>query len=230
MKLYPENTLIIGDTHSPFEHKNYLEFCLEIGRRVKCGTVIHIGDLVDNHSISYHEHDPNGWSPMHEMQETDKHLADWFKAFPKVKLCRGNHDHLVDRKGKTAGLPQRAFKPYREIWNLPDGWEDDFSFTIGECRYTHGTQYSGRYGHVVAAQDSTTSVVIGHLHSVGGVQYIDTETTPKFGMCVGSGIDVKKYAFAYGKDFRYRPILGCGVTTDNGKYAQFFPMFNEASI
>ena len=96
-----ENVLVIGDTHIPFEHRNYLEFCREIQTRCKCATVVHIGDLVDNHSISYHEHDPDGWSPRHEMEETDKHLIPWFKAFPRLKLCRGNHDCLVDRKGKT---------------------------------------------------------------------------------------------------------------------------------
>ena len=100
--------LVIADCHIPFEQPGYLEFCLEIYNRCKCDIVVHIGDLVDNHAISYHEHDPDGWSPANEMKEVDNHLEDWFKAFPELYLCRGNHDNLVDRKGKTVGLPSRA--------------------------------------------------------------------------------------------------------------------------
>ena len=223
-KLKKENVLIIADTHLPFEHENYLDFCKEIQVRCKCGVVVHIGDLVDNHSISYHEHDPDGWSPEEEMVQADLHLKPWFKAFPEVKLCRGNHDALVDRKGKTVGLPKRCFREYREIWSLPRGWRDGFEFTIRGVLYKHGTGFSGKYAHVMAAERSRMATVIGHTHSSGGVEYLASSKDCIFGMNVGSGLDRKKYAFAYGKDFPRKPILGCGITTDNGKFAQFFPM------
>lgn len=63
-----KNVLIIGDTHMPFEHKHYLEFCVETKKKYKCNTILHIGDTVDLHSISYHEHDPNLWNPLEEMK------------------------------------------------------------------------------------------------------------------------------------------------------------------
>lgn len=208
----------------PFEHRNYLEFVKGIQRKCKCGTVVHIGDLVDNNSISYHEKDPEGMSPDAEMNETDKHLLVWYKAFPRLYLCRGNHDILVDRKRKTAHLPKRAFKPYRDIWNLPGGWEDGFEFIIDSVLYKHGTGFSGRYAHVTATERSRQSTVIGHTHASGGVEYLASSRDCIFGMQVGCGIDRKAYAFAYGKDFPRKPILGCGVVTDKGAYAQFFPM------
>ena len=219
-----DNVLVIGDTHIPFEKKGYLEFCLGIGERCKCNTVVHIGDLVDNNSISYFEKDPDGKSPEDEMKETDKHLKPWFKAFPKVKLCRGNHDRLVDRKGKTVGLPRRCFKSFRDIWNLPNTWVDDFEFQLNKVRYVHGTGYSGKYSHVQLSYISRQSAVMGHTHSTGGVEYTANMKSCVFGMNVGCGIDRKTYAFAYGKDFRRKPILGCGVVTDLGRFAQFFPM------
>jgi predicted phosphodiesterase len=223
--LYTENVLVIADTHIPFEHKNYLDFCLDVQKRCKCGTVVHIGDLVDNHAISYHEHDPNGKSPHDEMKEADKHLERWFKSFPKLRMCLGNHDRLVDRKAKTAGLPERAFLAFRDIWRLPKEWETDFEYKLYGVKYVHGTGYSGKQAHVQAAYDNRCSTVMGHLHSVGAVQYIDTsEKENIFGMNVGCGIDKRSYAFAYGKYFKFKPILGCGVVTDGGKYAQFFPM------
>jgi len=206
--------LIIGDTHIPFEKKGYIEFCVEIKKKWKCNKVVHIGDLVDNHSISYHEHDPDGLSPEDEMRLADEHLKAWYKAFPKVFLCRGNHDSLVDRKTRTSGLPSRVLRPFRDMWQLPNGWVDDWDFVIDDVLYKHGLGFSGRRPHALAAIDAGCSVVIGHLHSVLGMEYIFTDRSSKFGMSVGCGIDRRKYAFRYGKDMRYKPAIGCGVVIE----------------
>ena len=218
------NILVIGDTHIPFEHKDYLAFCKETEREYKCEEVVHIGDLVDNHSMSYHEHDPNGRSPKEEMEEADKHLKEWYDAFPSLSLCKGNHDRLVDRKSKTVGLPTRVFKPFREIWNLPASWKEDWFFIINNVLYKHGTGYSGKYPHIQAAHDNRMSTVIGHCHSVSGVEHSASDHDIIFGMSVGSGIDRKTYAMAYEKYFKSKPILSCGVVTDNGKNALVVPM------
>jgi len=223
-KLRKGNVLILGDTHLPFCHPNYLDFCKEIQQKCKCKEVVHIGDLVDNHSISYHEHDPNGWSPHDEMKATDKYLVEWFKAFPALSLTRGRHDSLVDRKSKTIGLPRRCFLPYREIWNLPRKWVDGFEFVIDGVLYKHGDGFSGKYAHVTAASRARMSTVIGHTHSYAGVEWEASEKDCIFGMAVGCGIARHKYAFAYGKDFPRKPIISCGVVTDNGENAQVFRM------
>jgi len=218
--------LVIADTHIPFEHKGYLSFIKRMAKACKPHTIVHIGDLVDNHAISYHEKDPNGLSPADEMNEADKHLKAWYKAFPHVLLCRGNHDRLVDRKCKTSGLPDRAFKNFRDIWNLPLGWTDGFCFDIKGVLYKHGTGHSGKYGHVQAAIDARQSAVIGHLHSTAGVEYMANEQDIIFGMCVGCGIDRKAYTFEYGRAFRRKPILGCGIVdySPKGTTATFVPM------
>jgi len=221
---HKDHVLVIADTHEPFCHPDYLDFCQSIQTRVKCKKVVHIGDLCDWHSISYHEHNPNGWSPEDEFKRVEKRLKLWFKAFPRLFLCRGNHDRLVDRKGKTAGLPERVFKPFREIWDLPKGWVDDFSFVIDGVIYQHGTGLSGDRAHMRAAILNRASTVIGHTHSTGAVEYTASEKDCIFGMNVGCGIDRKAYAFAYGKDFPKKPVLGCGVVTDRGRQAQFFKM------
>ena len=219
-----KNVLIIGDTHLPFEHRNYLDFCVQTKKEYGCKEIIHIGDLVDNHAISYHETDPNGMSADQEMKEADKHLKKWFKAFPKVKLCRGNHDRLVDRKSRTVGLPTRCFKPFRDIWNLPTGWEDDWFFIINKVLYKHGTGYSGKYPHIQAAHDNRMSTVVGHCHSVAGIEWTASDHDIIFGMSVGSGINRKTYAMAYEKYFKRKPILSCGVVLDDGQDALVVPM------
>ena len=215
---------MIGDTHIPFEVPGYLDFCLKIYKRCKCEKVIHIGDLVDLHSCSYYEHSPDGWSPTDEMREVDKHLKRWFQIFPELFITRGNHDSLISRKGKTAGLPKRCFKTYREIWNLPKGWKDGFSVELYGVHFEHGTGYSGDNAHLKAAYNNRQSTVIGHTHAQSAVGYIANEKDCIFGMNVGCGIHRKSYAFNYGKDFKKKPIVSCGVVTDKGKYAQVFPM------
>ena len=218
------NILIIGDTHIPFEKKGYLDFVVETKKRYKCSEIVHIGDLVDNHAISYHEVDCDGMSAEDEMREADKRLKNWFKAFPKVKMCRGNHDRMVDRKGKTSGLPKRVFKKFRDIWNLPKGWTDDWSFIIKGVLYKHGTGYSGKYAHIQAAYDNRISTVIGHAHSVAGVEWTASDRDIIFGLSVGCGIDRKTYAMAYQQNFKRKPILGCGVVIDDNRNALFVPM------
>jgi hypothetical protein len=218
--------LIIGDLHLPFEHPHYLSFCLRIHKQLNITDVVMIGDIVDNHAISYHDHDPDGWSPDQEMREADRHLQKWFKAFPKALLCRGNHDRLVDRKSKTVGLPTRVFKPFRDIWGLPKGWKDDFHHIIGDVKYIHGTGYSGDLAHLKAAHDNRMSVVMGHLHTVCGVDYSANEVDCIWGMSVGCGIDKKAYAFEYGREHKKKPILAVGVVeyTKYGANPRIFKM------
>ena len=214
------NVLAFSCPHLPYEHKDSIPFLQRVGKAYKCTEVVCLGDIVDNHSISYHEHDPNLWSPADEMAKVDKKLQAWFKAFPKLTLCRGNHDMLVDRKGKTHGLPKRAFKQFREIWNLPKGWKDVWSTEIDGVKYEHGTGYSGKYGHVQAAYDNRQSTVIGHLHATCGIEYIGNNKNQIFGMAAGCLIDRKSMAYAYGRNFKRKPIIACCVITDNGRNAR----------
>jgi len=222
-RLDKRNVLVIADSHLPFEEKGYLEFCLKIQRENNCGTVVHIGDLVDNHAISYHESDPNLSSAKDEMDKVDSVLKDWFKAFPKLTLTKGNHDILVDRKGKTSGLPERCFRPFREIWQLPKGWKDCFEVVIDNVLYKHGTGNSGKLAHLNLAIANRMSTVMGHSHSFAGIAYSASPKDCIFGMNVGSGVDNSALAFAYGKDLKNKPIVSCGVVF-NGENPQIFRM------
>ena len=223
-KYHKDHVLVIADLHCPYEHPGYLDFCLEIRDRVKCGTTVFIGDICDNSAISFHEHDPDCKGPEDEMREADHHLSMWMRAFPKAKICLGNHDRLPDRKRKFIGLPKRCFQTFRKIWNLPDMWYDDFKHEIDGVIYMHGTGLSGDQAHIKAASANRQSSVVGHTHSTGAVTYLVSEKDRIFGMNVGAGIDRKLLAFEYGRDFLKKPFIGAGVVTDKGKLAQVFPM------
>ena len=117
------NVGVIGDTHFPFCHSNYLNFCYETFNRFGVTEVVHIGDLVDNHAISYHETDPDGDSAGVEADEAQMHINMWTEVFPEVKMCIGNDDRLPDRQRQTAGLPKRFIKSFGDAWRLPKTWE-----------------------------------------------------------------------------------------------------------
>ena len=214
---------IIGDTHFPFCHKDYLKFVKKTFKEWGVQKIVHIGDEVDNHAISYHESDSSGLSAGDEMNEAMKELKKWYKVFPKVDVLVGNHSALPFRQAASAGLPKRMIKPYEEMWEAPNGWKWHDEIIIDKVMYQHGTGSSGQNGAIKRAVNNRMSTVIGHCHAFGGVNYTASDRDLIFGMNVGCGIDIKSYAMAYGKAFSIRPTLGCGIVVSD-REAYFIPM------
>lgn len=180
--------------------------------------IIHIGDLVDFHAISAHwDADPDGYSPFNELQETIKRLKLWYKAFPKCHVIIGNHDERLERAAIKYGLSQAFFRPYTQLFDFPKGWDYQFDFYAFAIRFFHGMGYSGKFPHLNAVAEQGQSVVMGHIHTVCGIGWNCNEHSSHFGMASGCGIDRHNYAFRYGRDFRRKPILGCGVILEGGK-------------
>ena len=96
-------------------------------------------------------------------------------------------------------------------------------FIIDGVLYKHGESCAGVNGALNAALRERMSVCIGHLHALAGVKYSANKRDIIFGANVGCGIDIKAYAFAYGKLSKDRPILGCTVVFNSG-HAEFIPM------
>lgn len=214
--------LAIGDTHCPFMEKNYPEFLERIRDTHHCDTVVHIGDEVDNHALSFHTDETDALGATCEGAAAQRQLNDLYQRFPLVKVCLGNHSRLPERRAKEARIPKRWLKDYGEAWNSPPGWKWDNRWYIDGVMYTHGTM-SGKTAHALLAERSRCSAVQGHTHSYGGVQYLASDHDLIFGMNCGCGIDCSAYAFRYGRDFANRPTLGCGVVID-GFEAMFIPM------
>ena len=218
------NIGIIGDTHEPFCHPGYIDFCYEVFNRFGCSEIVHIGDEVDNHALSYHESDPNGFSAESEAELALKNMHKWYQRFPDVKVCVGNHSALPFRKATTTGIPKRFLKSYEEVWEAPKGWMWKMSWEIDNVLYEHGTGTSGQSAARNRAVANRQSTVIGHSHSFGGVSYMASRNDIIFGLNVGCGIDVDAYAMTYGKVFPKKPTLGCGVVLDKGQTGIFIPM------
>lgn len=218
-----ENVLIIGDTHIPFEREGYLEFCRHAQEKYNCGTVIHIGDVIDNHYSSYHESDPDGQSAGDELEFAINKLKSWYKVFPEVKVCLGNHDELIHRKAFSSGLSKRWIKGYSEVLEVPN-WEFDIEFNINNVIYTHGTGTAGENAAYNRALNRRISVVQGHIHTIANIKWNVSENDKLFAMQVGCGINDKEYAFNYAKAFNKKSVVSCGVVLESGRIPLILPM------
>jgi len=174
--------------------------------------------LIDNHYSSFHDTDPDGLGGNEEFQQAKKSLALWYKAFPKAKVCIGNHDAIPQRRAFNAGLSQHWVKTIQEAYQLW-GWDFQESFVINNVCYSHGMG-SDAYKK---AKDEMMSQVCGHHHIKMGLIYHVGLKYIVFGMQVGCGIDTKSYAMAYGKHFK-KPAIGCGVVLNSGTLPIIEPM------
>lgn len=209
----PKNVIILGDSHIPFERAGYLEFCREQQEKFDCGTVVHIGDVVDQHYSSYHESDPDGFSAGDELSLAITKLKDWSTVFPKVKVCFGNHDMLIQRQAYSAGLSKKWIKGFNEVLEIP-GWDFDMEHKIESVIYTHGTGTSGENGAFQKALNRRCSVVSGHLHTIANIKWNVSEADRIFAMQVGCGIDDKAYAFEYARGIVKKSIISCAVVLE----------------
>ncbi|MCP4640613.1 MAG: helix-turn-helix domain-containing protein [bacterium] len=213
---------IIGDTHLPFELHGYLDFVGDTFVRHGVTRVVHIGDFVDNHAISYHEHDPDGMSPGNEYELALEKAKEWYQAFPCVTWLQGNHDRLPYRKLMSAGLPRRMMRD--RLLETPRSWEAVDSVVIDDVMYTHGVGAGGgKHGARRMAAERGQSCVIGHFHQSAGIGIVATrDNAQRFGLTVGCGIDRHTYAFEYCKE-QGSMALGCGIVR-HGRVAHYEPM------
>jgi hypothetical protein len=218
--LNPDNVLVIGDLHEPFCLEGYLEFCLKIQKERDCGTVVFIGDVIDNHYSSYHEQDPDGFGAGEELERAIYKLKRWYKAFPNATVIIGNHDRIIYRKAFSSGLSKRWVRDLNEVLETPN-WDFVESIMINNVDFNHGEGGTAK----TRMKNEMTSQVQGHRHSEFYLQYNISPALSVFAMQVGCGVNTKSYAMAYGKHFK-KPAIGCGTVENiNGNPTpHLFPM------
>ena len=207
------NVIFIPDLHSPFIKEGVLDWILDEQKKYNAGTVIFAGDIIDGHAWSYHEHDVDGMSVGDELDAAKKQLREWYKAFPQAISLLGNHDLLIQRKAKTAGLSKHFIKDFGSIIDAPKAWEFKYEHILNNVLYHHGSIGDA----FKVAKDRRISTCQGHLHSKTFVQWSVSDVDAIFGLQVGWGADRDKYAFDYGKSFVTKPVLSCGLILDKGQ-------------
>lgn len=215
--------LAIGDVHLPAEHPRYLEWVIEVHDAWQCDRVVFIGDVLDWHSISFHQKELDAPNVEKEYEQAFDRLQEWQYAFPVAEVMIGNHDERVERLAASSGIPSRFIHSFADTWKTPQ-WEWKRETFIDGVRYLHGTGLGGQQPALRAAKASMVSTVCGHVHSQAGVRWSAGPDRIIFGLDTGCGVDFKHHAaHRYGRDMISKPILGCGVVIDAHPYHECMP-------
>ena len=207
-----KSVLVISDMHIPYHHPDALAFLTALKKQFKFDHVVNIGDELDQHAISMHEHNPDLYSAGHELEEAKKHVKALEKIFPRMILVHSNHSSLVYRRALKYGMPKAYLKHYNEFLGVGRGWQwvDDHTITLSDnsrCFFTHGMSADV----LKVAQQYGMSTVQGHYHTKFSINYYSNPDALIWGMQVGCLIHQKSMAFDYAKNFKSRFIVGCGV-------------------
>lgn len=214
---------IIGDTHFPFVHPNYLQFLKDTFKQYGVTRIVHIGDMVDNSAISRHQTPTCAMDATTEYYQARECIKQYAEAFPELTYTLGNHSMIPTRQAATLGIPKEFIKGTEELWGFPKGWKAVERIVIDNVLYEHGMGYSGKTGALDKAINAMQSCVIGHAHSAAGCLYKSNTKHLIFGLNAGCGVSVNAYAFEYGKYNKNREVLGCGIVF-NESHAEFVPM------
>mgnify|MGYP003147927984 FL=1 len=203
--------LVISDMHLPYQHKDSIIFLKEIKKEFKPDRIVNIGDLLDFHAISMHEHNPDLYSAGMELDKAKEYIKELEAIFPEVTEVDSNHSSLVYRRALKYGMSKQFLKPYGDFLGTRKWkWIDDLTLTMSNgqrCFFTHG-----RSADVLkVSQAMGMSAVQGHYHTKFVISYWANPDNLFFGMNVGCLINQKSMAFNYAKNFKTRFILGCGI-------------------
>lgn len=215
--------LAIGDIHAPVCHPGYLPFCRDLVTKHKIDTIVFIGDVVDWHGVSFHARHPEAPGPKDEYELAYECIQEWKRAFPRAKVCIGNHDERLIRLAETVNIPSKFLRDYTEIWGTPT-WKWDYDHIIDDVYYFHGVGTGGIYPAPTSMRKMLMSVVQGHIHSAAGIKWAASPMRRIFGMDTGCGIDDKAIAFAYGRHQKVRSMIGAGVILDGIPYHEICPI------
>ncbi len=211
--------LVIPDQHAPYNHPDAIDFLIAVAAKVQPTRVVNLGDETDGHALSMHDSDPNLDSAGVELSKARKFIGALERVFPVMDVCHSNHGSLVYRRAFKSGIPTEYIKSYREIL-FPRGggqgwdWKDKHRITLpnGEDVIF---QHQSAGDTLNNAAHERCSIVEGHEHGKFEIQYRSSTTALYWSLISGCLIDPKALAFAYGKLFPKKPLLGCSIIIDS---------------
>ena len=208
--------LLISDMHIPYHHPDTLSFLKHLKKKYNPTRVICLGDELDKHALSYHDHDPDLPSAGDELRRSIPVIHELYELFPVMDIIESNHGSLVWRKAKTNGIPRQYIKSYNDVLGVGDGWKWSFDLTIdlpnGQKCYIH----HGKTSNVIQlSQQMGMCAVQGHYHEAFKIDYWGNPTGLYWGMQCGCLIDDDALAFSYNNVNIKRPVLGTGLIIDS---------------
>ena len=209
--------LIIGDLHEPFSIDGAIEFAKKTYKEHKCNGVIFMGDVIDNHTVSYHETSTDSLGGSEELSLAIEKVRLWYEAFPEAVVIVGNHDRLITRKAQSGSIPKEWIKTYSEVLATP-GWNFVTEYMQDDVKYIHGE--GGKAAPRM--RKDLMSTVQGHYHNDFYINYAVGQNFRIFGMQVGCLVDRESYGMAYARHYP-KQAIGLGVILDNGRLPILVP-------
>ena len=207
--------LVISDLHIPYHRPDSFEFLKEIKKEYKPDCVVNIGDEIDCHALSFHEHNPDLASAGHELVRAKDFIKELESIFPVMTLLDSNHSSLVYRRAIKSGIPKGYLRDYNDFLNVKKwNWQDNLTLTLPNkqrCFFTHGISADV----TKVSQINGMSCVQGHFHSKFKIEYWANPDALFFAMQVGCLIQQTNMAFTYSKNFKTKFIMGCGMIIDS---------------
>lgn len=204
----------------PYCHPDLWNFLAAIKKKYKPDRVICMGDEVDFHALSYHESDPDLDAAGPELEKAIKFLKPVYKLFPKVDVLESNHGSLVYRKAKTAGVPRRALRSYRDILEAPSTWRWHFDMRIrmsnGVDLYLHHGK-SSRPG-ALSMQEGCCAAQ-GHYHTKFDMTYRRNSNGLFWDLHCGYLASHDSLAMAYDKSNLQKGIVGAWMILNGNPLA-----------
>jgi hypothetical protein len=144
-----------------------------------------------------------------ELYQAKKHVAKWYKAFPKATVIIGNHDLIVARKAFSGGIPREWIKHYNDVLDTPN-WVWTERLVIDDMQFVHGQGGTAR----TKAKSDLMSTIQGHIHTQMYVEHFSGVNSKIWACQVGCLVNRESYALHYAKNFK-RQALGVAVILGN---------------
>jgi len=210
-----KNTIIISDTHFPYEHRDTFPFLKALKDYWDIEDAKHTGDIVDNHFGSFHNVEQECLSAPKEHKLACKKIKKLEEIFPELTVVLGNHDILSERKAIAAGIQLPHLRSFNDRYDVNWKWKEEDFFKVDQynhCLLKHSISASTVNN---AAKFSHCSIQ-GHHHSVYGIHYSSDSHTLRWSATVGCLIDAHSPAFNYDRAIVLkRAVIGCMVMVDN---------------
>jgi hypothetical protein len=184
--------------------------------------VVSLGDLGDSSYYSKHPRKAKFRGATDEIEVTRDVLKKWFKKFPDLKVCIGNHDERIYLRADEIGISAEWLPDYNWLYKAPDTVKFAKSHIIDNVVYWHGTGVSGNGWQNLALRKGMSSV-IGHLHSKLGVVYRASSDRLLFSAVSGSLVDHDHPLMEYGSNYIEKPIVSLLRIVD-GREVHTIPM------
>jgi len=211
--------LVIPDIHAPYQHPDTIKFLTDVRDAINPTRVINLGDETDGHALSFHDSDPNLDSAGVELHKAQQFLRKLNAEFPDMDICHSNHGSLIYRRAIKSGIPVEYIKSYRDILfgsgnGLGWSWLDKIEAILpngDKCIFQH--QSSG--DALANAAHERAHLIEGHQHGIFNINYRASTNALYWALISGCLIDNNAMAFAYGKLFPKKPIIGCSAIIDS---------------